>query len=486
MTVNKIIITEDNIIGKFINKTNKFINLSSLQTGAVKALLLRIPNLAKNVEMLQIAGGTMFDSKTMRPKIVRKKNLILSYVVDSDDKKYNIKIANIGKIAKIVPINIIVLRSDFNKSMKKPKQAGTVVRIANYHHTKKVMDEINAKVLTVNLITNINKAVIVQTKDDRAGSIDGIKLLLNIRSIPFDIEKINIGYNEAWLTSKTNKYKLMLKDTSYANDKSPDNDATWAFKAGYCDYISTDKGTKRITIKKNDNKTPFDKINDFIKKVWVKLTSAFDYIMNWFKPTTKTTTTVASTLLPSIIIVSNSVASVIEANLPQNAKKDIKEANKIITKMQLNKMIAKSGISGNKEILAEKTSDSFNAYLASMTSYGATDAVAMANSLAASKYKTRKQILVAIITVVIIVFNMLTGQTIVLTASLTLIIMNYYLDFIKGGTLFLILNVLASTNLLMLLTTLAISIIETSIKDRKTATYRTVLYLIVTCLTLLI
>lgn len=486
MKINKVTITEDNTFGAYVSRTTKFINMSSLAPNAAQVLLSRISNLSSRIDMISITGNIVFNSQTGQPIQIRKAKMLVNIIVDSDDKRYNIKIGNICKLCKVVVMNIIVFEPALKSYKKQNTKPGEVVRLANFQHTTTVMKAMNGKHLTGHNYRNISKATILSTKDDRCGSIAGIKLFLNINTIPFDIEMVNVSYAESWLTTTKTGCSMILKDSSEVRDRVPGQDQNWQLKTGYCDYIMTDKGAKRFMINHNVEKTGIPWLIQEIKRV---LRQVYDVIAIRIKQLLgikQTETKVSTSFVSNSVLIANGLAALAESTIPLNASKDIKIANKIIAKQQTNKMLARSGTSGSKEILIEKMSDAYNAYMAGVTSFGVSDAIVSANNYAITRYQSRRQIMISIVTLMIVVVCLMTGQSISLAVAMTTIVMNYFMNILRENKIFYLLNVIMATSFIVLLTQAAFLLVEMTIKDRKTAPFRSIFYLVTTCLTLLI
>jgi hypothetical protein len=136
--------------------------------------------------------------------------------------------------------------------------------------------------------SSISYITIVQTNDDRAGSIAGLTYAAKILNVRFEIERANVSYKECWL-STTKKYneKELLSQQSLGENIVKLNDKYWNYKSGYGDYILTEKGVHEIkydfkSMGKNKRRQSWgrnliDKIVSTIKLIVQKIRNLFNW-----------------------------------------------------------------------------------------------------------------------------------------------------------------------------------------------------------------
>jgi uncharacterized membrane protein YhdT len=179
-------------------------------------------------------------------------------------------------------------------------------------------------------------------------------------------------------------------------------------------------------------------------------------------------------------------AGIVASLIPKNPNEDVKRVNKILARMQLNKMLSRSGVSGDKTILSQKTSTTFDAYLATLTSYNIQEALIIANNSAASAYRKKKYILLMITVLVILAMSIFTGTVLQSIVIAGICVIDYIIDFMPNESIFPLIATVSSLNIPIIFANLSFTIIEMIYKDDKTIMYRMILYLLITCSLLLI
>jgi hypothetical protein len=294
------------------------------------------------------------------------------------------------------------------KNDKKGTIGRTGVRLANHHHTKDALKEMNVKTFGQSELNGVIDCVVVKTFDDRAGSVAGLTYALKMHSIPFSFEECTYLYPESWMSTKKILKKCKLITSGPTTDNIPDGNKRWVFQTGYGDRVNTDRGVKVLQLQLNDKKGDANKQRKENRKglldrliQWV--IKVYNDIMSWFNTSPETEsgtnqtdhntgkdshenknkpnngkrnkkkTTKNSAIYLSSINIAGSMAMGMQRSVKPNASTDIKKANRIISDMQLAKMQVRTGILGDKTFASSKRSDALNSYIVGTTSYNVND-----------------------------------------------------------------------------------------------------------------
>lgn len=485
MKCNKIIITIDNIIGSEI-KSKRIMNLSSIPAQLLKVVFTRFSYEMKGIKFLDLYNSSIFDAKTGKRKILIKTKTFVTFVVDSDDGTKDIKMRNIIKTCGVVAVSIIVLKAPAIRTNDDELPIGKAIRFAHCGHTKTIMNTLNANAMTTSNIQSLSVATVVRTGDRRCGSIAGILLCAEMYKIRIVKETQKIVYNESWIDTNKKQFAIFVDDRPVASDVIPSADIYWRYRTGYTDYIMTDQGVRRCCINNKIKETVWDKIKRIIKNTWTRLVNFIFNKTQKNKDVDNNKVKVAMTIFHVAPSLTCHLSSLIMSSTVKNASKDIKSANKIIAKMQINKMVSRSGLSGDKTMLANVFSPAFDAYIASTQSYNTTDAITTANNLAAAKYKTQRMMVNAILLIIIMIVAIITGNAIILIISTLIVIFDYFINLPNDTLLYYILACVCSFNLMSLVINLVALIAEYSIKDDKTKSMRAAMYFVALCISVLL
>lgn len=503
----RVIITDNNIIGTEI-KSHRFVNLTSCNSNALRPILANISFLPERLTFLKLGNGLIrFCNEDGKAELIEnRKRTTVTYIVDHDDKYYSNKIKNLTHISKLIAVTIITIKPSFKNKNTGDYKPGLVRRICHQGHTTDVRKELNADYMTQSIYNNVSKVVLVKTTDKRCGSIGALVLILNSNNTSYSVEQCIMDYNEGWIDTKDSKLYTRILDWDSTNDSSPNSDSFWSFKAGYGDFVMTTKGVKKLT-KQNKKKTKkptlLNRIGKIIKNMVLKLKSMMRHMIKIIKQLimrstndeendknkteeVKTKTSIAFLPINEIATIGSMTSALVVSSFKKNASKDINQANKTVAGMQLNKMMARSGIGGDKTILNNKRSKQFNAYLTGITSYNVTDATITANNLAAKDYKTKRNKINAVLMLIIIVTMSTTGLSYMIPISALVLVFDHYTTYLKNTRLYLLLASMLTGSLIMTATALTTLFIETYVQDHQTMFVRHLLYLIITCLILIV
>lgn len=503
MKVSQVRITHDKIVGPQVT-CNKIINLSSLPSEPLRAVLARLPKGPSKYTMVQLLGGAMYDIQTQQME--KKNKTAVNFVVDVDDTRSDIKIKNICKRGSFY-ISVVITIGDARIKKKKTKTTnkkvpvvGKTTTLANWHHDAEVLTALKAQILMQKFIQGCSSITVIKTNDSLASSVAGILMFLKGMNVECIIEHVTVVYKPTWLTAAPDNANLFkVASTSIADEFLVKNDPYWTYKSGYTSYVMTRKGPKKLTRDPQEEKGNED-IWTWLNGLWSRIVSAVLNIWhmvlqilglsttNSQKSEEKidTSTELAFTFIKEVPELSCIVANAVESFTPRNASKDVKEANKMVARMQMNKMAAKSGPGGDKTYLKDTTSETFNSYLTALTSYNMTEALVMANNSAASRYRYIRSTLIAVIVLVSMIMMTLQGAKLTLGALVVVTIIDYFTDIFKFGLIFNVLALIASPTFLGVTLNMAMLLIELYITDTATKFIRSSIYLIVKCLSYLI
>lgn len=194
----------------------------------------------------------------------------------------------------------------------------------------------------------------------------------------------------------------------------------------------------------------------------------------------------AWTLSPAVIpCVVNAYSLTMSLNTPDNASASIKKSNKLLAMMYLNKILAKIGASGDKTILSKKMDDETAAYFTHTQSYNATDAIIVANNLAAKTNRKNRLVNVAISSVVSSVYCLVTGSVVASLFIMILLLIVYLIPVFEPEWLILINMCMTPVNISMFVVNGIMGVIEFVIRPPgRTAMVRSAIYLIAQLLTI--
>jgi hypothetical protein len=345
---------------------------------------------------------------------------------------------------------------------------------------------------------------IIQTSDDRAGSIAGMTVMANDLEKPFTIEQVRVSYKECWLCSKKDPRRMKIKTTSTVKDTMPEGDKHWRYKTGYGDMVDTSKG-----IVKQDDYKKQKPINKRVTKGLLELTIAkVKSLLRWIgnkavalghkitdlvsgkQPTEiprkrrkHVTKTMSVGILRPIATVANLTSLSACINTPANASSEIAEANRLIADMQVNKNLSKVGPGGDKTFLNKKRSKVFNSYIAGITSYNVADATTVANNIAAKNHRHHTFNALVMSTTVTSVTLIIRGHRLVPMILIALLVVCYVNSNIEPSWLISLNLLLTSFNMRNFIVNSLISIIELGLAPAKRlAPFRTLVYIIATIL----
>lgn len=439
-------------LGK-VPKVCKVVNLSSAPREEVARTLSAQAGGSLDSQFVDLHGKTCFIHE-LNTTYYPKKYIKALFVVDEDDKNADIKIRNIIRRSKYDRVGKMIYRLEKSK-FKTTKLNGQKRRYVNHHHSMSTVKLLQAKPFSPDHLENIVEATIVRTYDDCAGSIAGLTVTLNKYSIPFEIENAKIVYQEGWLTTKKDITKSSLSCVYRSLiDTLPENDKYWKYKTGYPQYVDTDRGPKAMVINPkldtDQKRTIFEKMKTFTIWMKSKVMSMVSYIRNLFVRTgNKKKSKLAWATLPKVVPSTISMFALVRSKMVEtNANKAIKDANKMIATMTVNKMMSKVGPGGDKTILQKNLSDPFATYIAMTQSFNANDAITVANNIAAQSNRKNRLTYAMISSIVTAAYYALNGGVIVSCIVLVLLVVMFFVPKLEPEWL-IMLNICATSRTLV-------------------------------------
>lgn len=476
-----ITVTSQNIIGS-LPTFSKYINISSAPNDVVMTTIARIPNTLNKITPLSLNGRSRYihDTKLiMTPGKIDK----VVMIIDEDDMNRDIKIRNICARNKYQCIGKIMFKKEKSKCDDKSGSV-TIERFANQHHKKSVITALAAGVYHSGVIKNLTYATIVKTDDDHAGSIAGLTVALNMRGVSFHIVHGHVTYDEGWITSRKRIKFMKVTPRKNISDINPEDDKLWQYKTGYDNYFNTDKGPCEVTMLTSDNINQKGKMQAIFTKIKNMFTRVKQWIIKMFKIKEKTNNNEHKLAWTEIIRtcsnMTNTTCLTYSVSQDTNASSQIKKANKLISSMQVNKMLAKVGPTGDKTILNKGKDAAFDAYIAATTSYNVSDAVIHANNLSAKQNRKNRLMSMYLSTTITVTYLILMQYHMLAITVLTLALILSLIQQVKPEALILLNMLLTSGSLGAMLLSMTIAIIELIIDPpSSTRTIRTTIYMVV-------
>lgn len=186
-------------------------------------------------------------------------------------------------------------------------------------------------------------------------------------------------------------------------------------------------------------------------------------------------------MIPIIIPIAS--ASAVYLSLQKhNASREIKEANKALASMQMNKMAAKTGILGDKVKAYQQHNHAYNAYLVGATSYNITDSVNIANQLAIKRITTLQDNILLMICLLSFIYALVFINTGIAILTFTIGLITFTIKEINRIPMLYLISGISSLHLLALLFTILITMVEQLPLNKDTRTLRYSLYTILICL----
>jgi 5S rRNA maturation endonuclease (ribonuclease M5) len=481
----KVEVKNDIITGK-IPKFEKYLNLSSAPHDWVSGLIARVDKSGDTPTGINLYARTKWVSHLqMMKKAPRTIKVIV--VVDADDKEQDIKIKNLMSVQKIKFIGKMVIKREKCKTPN-VSASGKSIRLANGHHTAEVIKSLTAEQIHPKTLNKVVHVHIVSTSDDHAGSIAGLTAYLNIRNICFEVVTQQVKYPEGWITTKKHNPKIKMEHNGYTTDINPQNDTLWMFKTGYDNYMVSEKGPTKVTLKKQAMKQAKESMRQRFMK-WIR--KIVQKIKAWFtkdKPKDeKPKSGLAWTpILAQAVNTANGAILGYSIKTSVNASKDIDEANKLLSNMATNKMMAKVGPSGDKTPLLIKTSRAYNAYMAAMTNFNVVDATVHSNNIAAKENRSTRLRMAYLSLAVTCIYLIVVKSYLLIAALFAITLIVTVVPGLKPELVTILAMLASSTTVLGLVKSTVIAVVELVIKPpTSTSGFRVALYACISVLQLL-
>lgn len=154
--------------------------------------------------------------------------------------------------------------------------------------------------------------------------------------------------------------------------------------------------------------------------------------------------------------------------VPKDARKEIKEANKVIANAALSKLTTKTGYMEDKTILNDKRNEQFDSYLVGTTSYNVADAVGQASKVAAKRNETDRTNLMIVACIIEIIVLLFFGQIVGAIFVLSSMVMKLIEKTIKPEYVVYLNLILSLGSLRSMITTLLIISLQLVTKTTPT------------------
>lgn len=165
-----------------------------------------------------------------------------------------------------------------------------------------------------------------------------------------------------------------------------------------------------------------------------------------------------------------------------NAATEIKDANKTLASMQMNKMASKTGILGDKLKSYQQQNHAFNAYLVGATSYNITDSINIANQLAIKRISKLQDNILLMVGLLAFIYSMLFVNVGIAILTFTITILVYTIKQINRVPMLYLIAGISSMHFGALLMTILMTMVEQLPLNKDTKVLRCALYTILLCL----
>jgi hypothetical protein len=505
--MKKIIVTSKGVVGE-CDKIDGFFNLSSAPYKHVVMIIRSMPQDHNDIA-LPLMNNMNYNTKTNTFMKGHGRKRRVMVVIDEDDNNSDIKIRNIMQQTKVDIIAKMIYKREKSK-IKDQESEGATMRYMNHHHRKHVVDSLSSKIIHLTKDDNLVRAQLIKTNDDHAGSIAGLTVYMNVRSIPFIINQATVRYDEGWATSKKLVRRVRIDKKCRLKDTNPEGDKQWKFKTGYDKIIESDIGPVEIYFEKNEGKhsimmkrimSIFKSIGKSVINILIRIVNIFREICkNLFGTSNKkekrrkgnilnnrlrenkrnidskiawTQTTVTA------INVVNMVSLTFSITTPKNASGEIKKANKLLANMQINKMLSKVGPTGDKTTLNMRQTDSTNAYIVGATSYNITDSTTVANNIAAKQNWQRRYANLVISSSLTATYWAIQQNYLAVVAIISMMIITYFAPSLQPEWVISLNLIMTSFNVRSLIVNMMIAIIELVVKPpTRVSRVRSLIYIV--------
>lgn len=240
----------ERIVGELQHTMSDYINLSSCPREVLSLMIARIPKAPDTIRYVQLIPNMMYNARKGEFNKHSKRRSAI-FIHDDDDNMIDIKIKNIKQYIGIRMADRIIMCRE-TKSRKDQTRPGTTKTFCNPQHT----DEMS-KTLAIydnNIInpSSIAMALIIQTTGCYLSSVSGMVLAIEYYKIPYQIEKRHTILEPSWLCIKSETFndKYELANITMNTTDQPKTKRKWQNMQGYTNYVTTERGPKKIIVKK--------------------------------------------------------------------------------------------------------------------------------------------------------------------------------------------------------------------------------------------
>lgn len=249
---NEITITARNITGNMKTTSTRVVNLSSCPKQFINVMLTRIPQMPDSVTYLPVTPNIMF-STVNNAVISKMKRTTILIVADSDDYLMDIKIYNLKKFSNYITIGRIIFSLEKSDGTALEKR-GTMRTICNHHHRDKDIIALGCNNANIEDATQLLMVTIIKTQNCVVNSVAGLTVAMKYLKVPFMVEHRQVTIYKSWLWMKPT-WKMTIDDLDKYNNTCmdpPSSKVHWTSLMGYTEYVTTEKGPKRIRDKIED------------------------------------------------------------------------------------------------------------------------------------------------------------------------------------------------------------------------------------------
>jgi hypothetical protein len=474
-------VTSDSMVGD-LPKFSKYINLSSAPNDTVAITIGKMSQISMNARSVSLNGRCRYIHDTKNIITLGKPEKVV-VVLDEDDFNKDIKVRNICARNNYSCVGKIIFRKE--KSKNDDNTGNTLIeRFANHHHKRSVLKSLNAGTFNNGIVKNISYGTVVKTNDDHAGSIAGLTVALNMRGISFHVTHAQVAYPEGWITTRKRINRMDVKRKQHVADINPEDDKMWAYKTGYDNYFNTDLGPSEVKmLEQNEKKRNDSLMLMIIRKVQKVIVRVGEWLLTKLGRKQRKTNETKHKLAWTEIVkhcanVTNTTCLTYAVRQENNPGKQIKEANKLISTMQVNKMLSKVGPTGDKTSLTKRKDSVFDAYMTAATSYNIGDATTHANNQAAKQNRSNRLSAMYVSTAITTMYFAITGYYIIALIILILTVILSITQQIEPEALILLNMIITSGTVGGILVNTTIAMIEMVLKPpSSTRGIRTAIYM---------
>lgn len=252
----------------------------------IPSIISRIPELSDKTKVIDLYPMVSIGNENKMSLLslpIKKKKIPTLFMVDSDDTCCHSKIKNLCRLNKYACGGILEFKKRGANRHGSIDRNGKILRLGNHHHTNETFKQLSLSQFSASKASTISYAIVISTKDDRAGSIAGLTYALVESKVKFEIEKATVNYRECWMCTK----RLYKEDELYIEDENEAkplkiDDKYWQYKTGYGEFAKKTNGVVKISMKPPGKQKEESMITKIINWILQQITESFNAIKRWF------------------------------------------------------------------------------------------------------------------------------------------------------------------------------------------------------------